>query len=307
MTQKITLFIFLFLSTVCAAQDLDFPVNQAIWKEVQITISGPVTQHVALCGDTLLNGQNYSQVRNLEVDDTLGITSSTYVGGLRQANGLVYFYADFLSSEILLYDFGLETNEQITLTMPFSNETVIRTVDSTKFEMLAGKMRKVIYFKNSAPNCIFQPEQWIEGIGSSYGLLWRAFDPCLLADAGNQLLCFQQENEYLNLTMIECFLPEQNDCVLVSSSETVIRHIFPLKIFPNPALQTITLHDDGRSLPPGGKAVVYNAMGETVLTKRNRPEGTVSLQVSCLPVGIYYVQLTDAEGRPVARGSFIKG
>ncbi|MEZ4955048.1 MAG: T9SS type A sorting domain-containing protein [Saprospiraceae bacterium] len=307
MTKNLSfLFFFLFSAMAGISQTVDFPENNAIWKEAQITIAGPITRHLALCGDTLFNGGLYSQIVELQVNDSMQITSSSYVGALRQENGLVYYHSDFLPDDILLYDFSLEAGDEITLSFTFVNQQVTRKVDSTDEQLLAGKMRKVIYFENTMPSCPLPPEMWIEGIGSSYGLLGRAFDPCTVADAGGQLLCFQQEDEYLNLTLIECFLPALNNCSFINATENVLPKNALLHIYPNPTMDRLFIEIKNELINADFKFSVINSFGQIIETELKNNGDDFSMNVSDLPVGIYFIKIMDGENRQVGFGKFIK-
>ncbi len=300
--------VFLFSWTGTAlAQNLPFPETSAIWKEQQITIAGPIFSHTALCGDTLINGINFSQVLSLQVDSAMNITSSFYLGGLRSNGGVVRYKPNDFSAELLLYDFNLEPNDFIDLTEVFLGNTVTRTVDSVKMEMLAGKMRKVIYFEPGYPNA--PVEYWMEGIGSNFGLLGRASEPG--PDHGSNLLCFQDVENYFNLTFIECFLPQLPEaCGILNAGKEIVVKNEPLQLSaqPNPAGPMLRFVTNQKQLPEACNLKIYAANGKLLKTvaaaqtEMNLPAGLN------LTPGFYIATLESAKTeRVLAHCSFVIG
>ncbi|MCF8247924.1 MAG: T9SS type A sorting domain-containing protein [Saprospiraceae bacterium] len=298
--------VFLFVWTgATLAQNLPFPESNAIWKEANTTIAGPIFSHTALCGDTLLNGINFSQVLSVQVDSALNITGSFYFGGLRSNNGVVRFKPNDFSAELLLYDFNLQPNDVIDLTEVFLGNTVSRKVDSVKMEMLAGKMRKVIYFE---PGYLNAPvEYWMEGIGSNFGLLGRASDPG--PDHGSDLLCFEHGTEYHNQTLIECFLPQlPAECGILNAGKEVVVKKGPLKLTaqPNPAGPTLRFSTNQKQLPEACNLKIYTANGKLLKTvAATQPEMDLPAGTNLTP-GFYIATLeSQRTERVLAHCSFV--
>jgi hypothetical protein len=289
------------------AQNLPFPQSNAVWKEAQTTIAGPIFSHVALCGDTLLNGANYSQLLSLQVDNNQNITGSYFLGGLRSNGGVVRYLPSGSSAELVLFDFNLTPNDVIDLTEVLTGGTVSRKVDSVKMVTLAGKVRKVIYFEpgyNGAP-----VEYWMEGIGSSFGLLGRASDPG--PDHGSELLCFQHGAEYLNLTLIECFLPQlPAECGILNAGKEVVVKNEPLKLTaqPNPAGPTLRFTTNHKQLPEACNLKIYTANGKLLKTvAAAQPEMDLPDGMNLTP-GFYIATLeSQRTERVLAHCSFVVG
>lgn len=299
--------VFLFTWTgVLIAQNLPFPESNSVWKASQTTIAGPIFSHTALCGDTVLNGAHYSQVLSLQVDASMNITGSTFLGGLRSNGGVVRFLPNDGSAEMLLYDFNLEPDDVIDLIqIPFGT-TISRKVDSVKVEQLASKLRKVIYFEPGYPGA--PVEYWIEGIGSSYGLLDRATDPG--GDLGSQLLCFEHEQEYLNLTFIECFLPQlPAECGIVNAGKDLVaKGLLKLTAMPNPAGPSLRFSINQNQLPEACNLKIYAANGKLLSTVANaRPEMDLPDGLNLSP-GFYIATLESVKKeRVLAHCSFVVG
>ena len=305
--RKVTFFTLVFLSWtgIANSQVVSFPESDAIWKEEYITIAGPFSRHFGLCGDTLINGTTYNQLVEFQLDTDGVVVGKTFNMAIRTEGAKVWALPDGFTIEVLLYDFNLQANEQILLLDLSSGSQLTRTVDSVKVENIAGADRRVIYFKPNLPG--ETGEFWVQGFGSNYGVLWRAYLPG--ADLGFALLCFQHDDEYLNLTAIECFLPELPDCGTVNASGTPAETV-PLKLtaFPNPGGNEISFAVNQSWSLGDYNLKIYAANGkllktvEQVLPETKLPQGEV------LNSGFYIAVLeVKKTGRVVAHCSFVSG
>ncbi|MFQ5448567.1 MAG: T9SS type A sorting domain-containing protein [Saprospiraceae bacterium] len=299
--KKIIPFTLIFLSGagMAHAQNIPFPANGAVWKEAHTTIAGPILRHYALCGDTTINAITYSKVVELQLDSTGQVSETAYVGAIRSGGPIVRFIADYEVEENVLFDFSLEAGDTIQVKPWFGNFPIGRTVDSVKTENLAGQLRKVIYFH---PGYEGAPvEFWMEGIGSSYGLTGRAFDPG--ADIGFSLLCFQHGSTYLNLTLIECFLPEVPDCGFSNSTEKLP---LPVTVSPNPSGADIkvSLPADRPVVP--WHLVVFDAVGRKVSTIEPQSTFEAIIRGGSLAPGTYFLSIEEKHtGRKLAHAKVI--
>lgn len=284
------------------AQNLPFPENNAVWKEEHTTIAGPLLKHFELCGDTLLNATHYSKVLELEVDNDLNITGQAFVGGLRSQGERVWFLPKDGPAEYLLYDFGLQAGETIQLQLLYSSQPVTRQVDSVATKLIDGAMRKVIYFHPGDPS--ENPvEWWVEGLGSTYGLLGRATQPG--GDLGSTLLCFGHGDEYVNFILIECFLPEPVGCDFANADQTELPGA-PLKLTasPNPGSNDLHFYVNQRNALDKNRISIYMANGKLMKTIEHIQSET-PLDGS-LPAGFYIAVLESQEsGRSLAHCTFV--
>ncbi|GEM_PF-4696382 len=299
--------VFLFIWTGnIGAQNLPFPTSNASWKMAETTIAGPIFKHAALCGDTVINGVHYSQLLDLQVDNAMNITGSTFLGGLRQNGGVVRFLPNDGASELLLFDFNLQAGDIIDLPQIYFGSTISRKVDSVKVELLTGKLRKVIYFQ---PGYQGAPvEYWMEGIGSSYGLLGRGIDPG--GDLGYELLCFEHDEAYLNLTLIECFLPQLPvECGTINAGKDLATK-GPIKLTasPNPSGPSLRFSINQTQLPEPCHLKIYAANGKLLNTIANvQPTTHLPTDLNLSP-GFYIATLeSERTERVLAHCSFVVG
>jgi len=291
--------IFLSWAGIAAAQNIPFPQKNAIWKEAHTTIAGPILRHFALCGDTVINSTTYSRVVQLQLDSTGQVSGKNYVGAIRSGGPIVRFIADLEVDENTLYDFSLQAGDTIQVKPWFGDFPIVRAVDSVRTEDLAGQLRKVIYFH---PGYEGAPvEFWMEGIGSSYGLLGRAADP--FPDYGFDLLCFQQGNTYLNLTLIECFLPEVPDCGFSNTTDTMP---LPVTVSPNPSNKDITVSIPEDRPVAAWHLVVFDAVGRRVSTIEPQSTFVAVIPGGSLAPGTYFLTIDEIEtGRKLAHAKVV--
>lgn len=298
--------VFLILWTGKAlSQNVPFPQNDALWKEEHITFAGPVLKYFALCGDTVIDGTSYAQVVELQVDNAMNVVGKTFLGGLRSGGPVVRYLPVWASFEYVLYDFSLQEEDVIDLLPLYGAEPITRKVDSVKMETLEGKLRKVIYFHPGPGEA--QPEYWVEGIGSSYGLLGRAIPPG--GDIGFTLLCYQHDAEYVNFTDIECFLPELTGCDLTSSSaEPDPEQPLKLTASPNPAGKDVRFFANRKNNLEGLTLKIYAANGKLLSVSEHVMQEMLLPGNVPLASGFYIAVLESKKtGRVMAHCTFILG
>ncbi len=289
-----------------ALSQIQFPKTDAIWKEEHIFIGGPYLTHFALCGDTVINGTSYSKVVSLQVDSNLQVTEKGYMGGFRQEGQKSFYSSSGFPNEIILYDFTLEAGNTIDLYMHHgSTEGLTRTVDSTTNEMIAGKMRKVIYFQPDWEGC--PKEWWIEGIGSNFGFLGRGFSDCYASDFGSSLQCFQHQDEYYTLLPIECFLPELTGCNLTNSSRFAPKgESLKLTVSPNPSSSRLKFFINKNEGLNSSNLKIYAANGKILKVVEQVGMETPLPSDLKLSPGFYIAVLGDKEtDRVMAHTTFI--
>lgn len=143
-----------------------------------------------LNGDTTVNNKLYKKLYRIDTAQNI----QSIQGLIRQESNKFYYYNLNTSyplnymTDFLLYDFNLNTAD--TYQTPCGS---ILTVDSTaSLTTNDGINRKLIYFDNY--------EHWIEGIGSSLGLIFPGANTCT-TDHDFKLLCFSDSaNLSINVT-----------------------------------------------------------------------------------------------------------
>lgn len=152
-----------------------------------------------LGSDTVINSITYTKV--LRTPDS---TSSPWsvAGFIRETSDHKVYYSTYPSAiEYLCYDFNLHVGDTVTLKVLPSPHTVI-SVDSVQINN--GQFRQRIVLSN--PLCP-DPDTWIVGIGSLYGLIYSAGN-CFIGET-TRLICMNEDNEliYHNPDFATCDFP----------------------------------------------------------------------------------------------------
>ncbi|HMR42432.1 MAG TPA: T9SS type A sorting domain-containing protein [Saprospiraceae bacterium] len=122
---------------------------------------------------------------------------------------------------------------------------------------------------------------WIEGIGSTGGLLTHFWGLCF-TDYSEFLLCFHENGDLQ-------FQPEPNlSCFMVGADE--ISDENKIKIYPNPAAAVLTVE-----MPESGTADIFMVSDFTCKRLKtesiSRGEKILTIPVNDLSSGIYFLQL----------------
>jgi len=195
-----------------------------------------------------MNGQEYFSV--LESDDS----SQTWYGYgyLREdtINQQVFYYTPN-DGECLLYDFELEEGDTVTINNPYMNVWDCTMVcDSIDFITVNGGMKKRLFMKSVAKDYYYS-DVWIQGIGSTRGLLCSGMTP---PGGHNELLCCYQNGEllYENDSYHSCYVDESYPDIATESYDTAYINTyyeFQMEYANNPYDDPVTW--DPINLPEG--------------------------------------------------------
>jgi hypothetical protein len=92
-----------------------------------------------------------------------------------------------------------------------------------------------------------------------------------------------------------------NGGISVGGVDEIVASSQPLKIFPNPSLDVITVESSHEWAP--GRLSVMNVNGEVMISLHTKGSQT-QLDLGNLPCGVYFVRLTSSRSTEV--GKFIK-
>lgn len=220
------LLIFLTISLFVSAQtELKLPENDGKWKDVLSTcwihyqtfetMYSNEYHEIISNGDTLFNDTIYFRL----------FDGQEYQGALRQVGQLVYYRFSVETPEVLLYDFGITAKFYSSV---FNREFNVVKTDSI---LISNVFHRRIFFDELSE--IYIGKYWIEGIGSSGGLLKPLKETpvptCdLCCGVIQELICFVKNDLlfYKN--------EKYSDCNgLIMNSEGVENNNLVL-IFPNP-------------------------------------------------------------------------
>lgn len=242
-----------------------------------------------LSGDTIIAGNTYKKL--LKVDQTTNNVIGLQ-GFMREANRQVMFRYPNSENEFMLYDFSLNVGQEFALDYGYSGGELwfkVMAVDSININNSLRK-RMFIAYNISDPSI---DDVWIEGIGSTNGLLSPCYD---LFSCGSQrrLLCHYENQElvYQDSILTECYYDDSDSTLLTSvfygtsgldePTETA------LYIYPNPASDAITIYTDYEESDVEIVGYDGRRVGRYALSA-----GENRISVSNLPSGTYFVRLIN--------------
>lgn len=269
--------------------------SNAVWSEyferipVEATTFSCSERFVITGEDTLHNGKVYKKLF-VFYDKEYTPSNMRFLGGIREDSlKRVYYFGDTihiekpyfpnLKPEMLLYDFSLNVGDSIDDIDNSNTRMRVTVVDTIE---LGGYKRRRLSFSKMQDQL-----QWIEGIGSTTGLLFQnKFAKPGYAGNRNQLLCFRQNGETVY------FAPNATDCFPftgVKENESSWS-----TIFPNPTSQSFNVNVKNSSI----KAVkLYNITGQLVWQQSvfSSNQNDLTIDASGLKNGLYQcvIELTN--------------
>jgi len=258
-----------------------FPDSNAVWNEQYDYYDfypSPIcidNYSITINGDTMINGLLYRKLLTPFVQHQyipphfVGPQVLTgYLGALRQDinDRKVYFVARYDSLETVLYDFNLNVGDTI-IARTFCAVTV-SSIDSI---LIGSDYRKRWVSYGS----ILGPVEFIEGIGSSKGLL-SSWD-CEGDGYGKNLNCFQQDGVTL------WPFSSATDCNLITTIEESLSSKVLYELSPNP----FRIHSKIVTYAEFDQLEIFNSIGIRVRTQKVCGNEII-IEKGALPVGIYF-------------------
>jgi hypothetical protein len=266
-----------------------FPTANAKWREkaTGYQCSCCSDYQLIIPGDTVINSLTYHKIQKTGmnfIEDVNG--SCTDIGsGIIQYKGcfrndslnkLVYFMWPNSTTEEVLYDFNLEVGDTVPSSLLNQYGDIVNVVEDIDTVFLAGVYRK----RFALDTCDWEQLYYIEGIGSTYGLLSPTRCPF---EAIYELLCFSVDS-------IPIYPDNSLPCSsVIANTETL--QINSFSIFPNPTSASITI-----SLPENtieSVAILFDAAGKEQLRLKVQG-GDNNVDVSKLKHGIYLLQIGNS-------------
>jgi len=249
------------------------------WNVVEcINFGGCNTNNFYIGEDTIINDKLY---KTFHQSNPLSSFSAFQIPDAIREDSLksVYFYFSHSNREFLYYDFSLEVGDTAFIERDdhFILSFIVGEVDSIVLEN--GEKRKRIKDQN-----FWAGEQWIEGIGSNFGIIQTSYNN-LISDVYPRLLCFNENDtlKYLNAEYDTCFY-ETTDV------EHLLTHNWLL--YPNPMVDVAILKSDTDVLK-NGQIKIYDLNGRVVYQKFGLKGNTIAINPNELIAGFYLYSLYD--------------
>ena len=296
---KNILFLIIFYPALTYSQSIF--TGDMLWS----TMDGPgnccdgdpcTSYYTRMTNDTSINGTQYKRVEN--TSDSL-MNTWTLAGFMREEGQKVYFRKKNNDSDCLLYDFGCSVGDTLNLDCSCLYNYKFR-VDSMKYLPVMEKSRKHIYLTYLINHSINgSVETWIDGIGSTNGILnGGGGNNCMIGFYERLLCCFKENRKIYNVSGCDvCYIgiPNGNSKYEYPSSNS------NLKLYPNPASDYIYIETADISqevyieiLSPAG----IIECTERIANCRER------IDIGNLRRGIYIIRISDKDGYTYSK--FIK-
>lgn len=277
--KQLLLIVVSFISLSLSAQILIS--RDKLWSTMAGPISGCKEFYCSsyfskLGNDTLIVGKKYSKV--LRSDDQ-EMKKWTFDGAIREEQQKVYFLPLKSDNEYLLYDFDCKAGSTIPLNFrPGSSYKV----DSINQKIVEGTSRKFFYLTYSHNQCQSR-EVWIEGIGSTMGVLNSGGKGHCITGGQEELLCFTENSiyKYRAPGISRCFLsPDIINTIKLPNT------IPDVEIFPNPAFGKLYV----RGYQPGQKYgfEIITISSTTILSGIIDGDRECTINIQSLKKGLYF-------------------
>lgn len=226
-------------------QYVPFPDSGAVWNEIFYNYNEDAEdktrrENFAVNGeDTIINDIVYSKLY-MFLDTIFNKNTATCIGGIREDSlRRIYYNGEqihflkpnvecaYENNEIKLFDFGLQIGDTIWSlnSLDATHGLIVSSVDTL---LLGNSLRRKINFLQFSNNNPVWDFSWIEGIGSTRGLLY--ISDTTPYNRLNHLICFKHNGNLLFLH------PVYNDCFPTSNGLTKQTLENKVKIYPNPVI-----------------------------------------------------------------------
>lgn len=278
----------IFFQSMIAQPSQFFPTKEASWENAFIGFAGvPFPDYQVMCGDTIIENNTYDQLHSIFLDTTGVETMRQYLGGTRMETDLVFYIESNTTEEYLLYDFSLESGQSVIVQTIFGTNETMTAISNMLVDTPDGVTRRVINFEN---------ETWIEGIGSTRGLITRGLP--ITPDLDPYLNCFKSFGElgYSNPnTQPECQFTFTDLCGTTSIDDLSKNELVDFEVFPNPIMAETTIEMKGLKELKSPILSIYNLQGQLVEKYVEINEEKFIFSRKNLKAGVYVFELSDGK------------
>ena len=272
-----------------------------------------------ISGDTLLNQYFYKKIYYQakrgdgvcsKCDFVFNMDSATLFAMIRQnvASKKVYFIYPYVSNnEWLGYDFDIlnvgqtltgyslifTTDPEYPIAGIYVYQLIVDDIDSI---CVNGEYRRRYYFgPGNAGNIYHLPEYWIDGIGSTNGLLVQGFGG---PNWQHGLYCFHDKHGsiyYDSTGVLDCVVrsslscTDGLDCAPITGLK-LVDDTNPINVYPNPVKNQLIVECKIQATKL--ELTFFDMMGQKIITKLlNQPDEVSVVSLNELPSGFYYLTI----------------
>ena len=237
------------------------------------------SHHYYLNGDTII--ESISFFRIYKIDDYY--STDNMVGFVREDTLKRVYFRDLQENEGLIYDFNVNINDTIEYTYMGIHSIMAVVTGISEFDGTDPPRRSIELQEIEGTTT----ETWIEGIGSSQGLLESGAEISGLVGADFELLCHHEDDSliYLNPRFSGCSWPLN---VGINPLEGQKQEHEPV-IYPNPAKERIWINSQS-SFPL--KIEIIDLNGQIVFTESIHNNNQLIILNENLQ-GLYIYRISD--------------
>lgn len=281
---RIVLVILLFPFSLSAQEESHFPNEYGFWEVGYYWMDSPPDG----LWSTVL--EQYSSGISFDQDTLMILSGEDWYGYYYSTTDKVYFSFEnenrpfnfqFNADEgvyYLLYDFAMEVGDTAYTDEVGMSDTIQVTVDSIAMENLLGNMLKHFYLSNG------------DVIVDKFGSLQGLFRPYSRSFEMGQRLCYAH-NYFLteNTSTVYIYYPPTCFPSNIGIEEINMEEVIA---YPNPANDLLNITSE----LPISNYTIYSATGMAIKVATSLSNNDLELNVSELPAGVYFVELTDQSG-----------
>jgi len=267
-----------------------FPDSNAVWN-IHFTANcfsngnGDESYSISISGDTLINSLTYQKlITQFKISFSTGTCFGPaigYKGAIREdtANRKIFFVPPSQNTEQLLYDFTMQVGDTVggyIESQVIVSPDVVQSIDS----VLVGSTYRKRWNTNS-----YYDVHFIEGIGSTYGLIAQSPGSGPIADLPEYTItCFQQNGQTL-------YPDTLTNCDLITSVSSLEKNIIKIKVFPNPSNGKFIIETENMG---NIEIEIYNVLAEKISTISHFKQQVLNeIDLSNSPKGIYFIKIYD--------------
>lgn len=205
-------------------------------------------------------------------------------GSLEECTTMVLENGLWVNSKITRYSYDSENRVSEKIDGSWDTEqNEWKYTGKITYEFLDESQTQVVSFYKKSNG------QWVRDVYDNYDTKPIFFDTYLKAQQ-RALGCFVYDYTYGegNINQFEIAMEATPEPVYLDNKETTAQ---PVDVYPNPTKGTVTISGDNLK-----QADLYNAIGQRVASVQGQGE-TLQIDIANLPSGIYFVNVTDSEGR----------
>lgn len=275
------------------SQEYPIPAEGSEWNNAEIQGATYYANRIACIGDTIIDSMQYSklyqtwstvyyQTGTCEFEYSSGPTPlNEYRGAIRtDEHHKVHYVFPEEDTSRLIYDFSANVGDSILID-GIDSKYFAHVIDVDTI-LLNEEHRKRITLKGMHGF----PDEWIAGIGSTYGLFATFMRPWEKYDT--ELTCYQEFGIRLYPNITAC-----DRCNIVTGQEVKSKNLC-VSIYPNPVTQNCII-----SWPKEVNARtmnIYDLSGKILLTMNVRGIDNLLLNSKELTKGIFMVELIAEDG-----------